>query len=171
MNAAMLTLRDLAGYRTDTQLTVEEIAGSTNSHCEPEAIGMVRYREGATAIAGAEWFSPTTGLLIIQALTLLPARRSNSLDPIREALAGCATWQRENRTYTLTATDYGPYGDESLGFLLTIQEGGEPPTAYATVYVRTGNLFMALQVLGAGRTTPLGAEAIFDRAARKLPRP
>jgi len=170
LEAALLTRRDLpAGYRVDTQLAVEDLASVAFSQCPSEYSAKAGYLEGARATTGRVW-STTTGRFIVQSLTLLPSGLDNNLYPFRTALASCTSWVVEHRTHKLTMANYGPYGDESLSFAITVTER-EMNFTNAVIYVRTANIFMALRITVVGYRAPADAKAIFDQAVHKLPRP
>lgn len=166
LDAALLAGSDLpASYAINKDLASGDSVGSS---CTDEAIALDKYRTGAKAKAGAA-FSKTNGQIVIQSLTLLSGDvANNSLAALKNAVANCTTWTVETSTYTMTKANYGPYGDEMFSYRVTVK--ADVPWAFATVFIRKANLVAVVMVGAMGTGTIKDAQAIFGKAAGKLPR-
>jgi hypothetical protein len=155
-----------AGFAPDAQAD----PGSVMSGCTHEAIVLEGYRTVAPAKAGTA-YSTTSGQMVAQSIILLSGdAETSTLVTLRQAVALCTTWSIDKSTYTMSKADYGPYGDESLGYRVTVKS--EVPFVFDVVFVRKANLLMGVMVLvaGQGSSPPKGARAIIETAVQKLPK-
>jgi hypothetical protein len=166
LDAALLTLTDLPpGYTPNTEVGPDY---TVSSGCSDEAITLDSYRKDAQAKTGTA-FSTTSGRLVVQSLTLLSGDiENNTLAALKKAVARCGTWNIDRSTYTMSKADYGPYGEESLSYRVTVTS--EVPFIFDIVFLRKANLLVGIMVAGQGSAPPKDARAIFDTAARKLPK-
>jgi hypothetical protein len=169
LNAAMLTRSDLpTGYTVDPkqQANVDTMV----SGCDDEALALQSYRADAVAKA-AVYFSNPSGQSVIQSLTLLSGDvANNTLAALKKALAHCTTWNYDKTTFTMGKADYGPYGDESLSYRITVNSNGGIPYVMDVVFMRKANIFGVVMVASTGSGTPQDARAISNKAAGKLPK-
>lgn len=165
LDAASLTLSDMpAGYTINTEAGPEY---SVMSGCTDEAIALNSYRQDAQATTGTG-FSTTSGQLVVQSLTLLSGdAENNTLAALKKAVARCSTWNIDTGTYTMSKANYGPYGQETLSYHVSVKS--EIPFVFDIVYFRKANLLVGVKVAGPGSATPKNAQTIFDTANRKPP--
>jgi hypothetical protein len=154
-----------AGYTINKDMASGD---SVMSSCTDEAIALDSYRAGATAKTGTA-FSKTNGQIVIQSLTLLSGDvANNTLAALKKAAARCTTWPVESSTYTMTKADYGHYGDEAFSYRVTVKT--DVPWAFAIVFIRKANLLAGVMVGAIATATLEDAQAIFAKAAGKLPK-
>jgi hypothetical protein len=138
------------------------------SGCTDEAFTLDSYRKDAQAKTGTA-FSTTSGRLVVQSLTLLSGDvENNTLAALKKAVARCSTWNIDASTYTMSKADYGPYGEETLSYRVTVTS--EVPFVLDIVFLRKANLLVGIMVAGQGSAPPKDARVIFDTAVRKLPK-
>jgi hypothetical protein len=161
LDAVLLLRPDLpAGYTINNQLSF------TTSSCTDEEIALDAYRKDAKVTAGTA-FKKTSGEFVAQSLILMSGEvANNTLAALKKAVARCTTWTIDKSTYTLTPADYGSYGDESLGYQVTVTSGIS--FVFANVFVRKANFLMAVQVGAVGNGVPRYTKAVVDKAAGKL---
>ncbi|HZM79454.1 MAG TPA: hypothetical protein VFC19_27300 [Candidatus Limnocylindrales bacterium] len=166
LDVVLLTLADMpAGYTPNTEAGPDY---PVMSSCMDEAIALEGYSSDAQAKTGTA-FSNTSGRLVIQSLTLLPSDVENyTLAALKAAVARCTTWKVDTNTYTMTKADFGPYGEETLSYRVTVKS--EVPFVLDVVFLRQANLLVGVMVVGTANTTPKHAKVIFDTAVRKLPK-
>jgi hypothetical protein len=166
LDAALLAGSDLpAGYTINRAMASGDAAMSS---CTDEAIALQIYQTGAKAKAGTA-FDNTDGQLVIQSLTLLSGDvANNTLASLKKAVARCTTWTVDKNTFTMSKANYGPYGDEMFSYRVTVK--ADIPWAFAVVFIRKANLVAAVMVGGTGSGAIKDAQAIFSKAAGKLPK-
>ena len=164
LNAALLTGSDLpADYAIDNQLRSGE---TVLSSCPEEALALDGYRRDAKASA-ATAYSNDSGQFVVQSLVLLSADTSTvTLGALKQAVSRCTTWTIDRATYTLTQKTLDTYGDESIGYRVSVAD--KVPFTFAVLFIRRANLLMAVQVGTVGTSPPGNATAVFDAANRKF---
>lgn len=166
LDSALLTLSDLpSGYTLNTEAGTDH---SVMSSCSEEAFALDSYRKDAQATAGIT-FNTTSGTLVVQSLILLSGDAENStLVALKNAVARCSTWSIGTSTYTMSKASYGPYGEESLSYRVTVKS--DVPFVLDVVFFRKANILVGVMVGNAGSATTKNAQTIFDTASRKPPR-
>jgi hypothetical protein len=164
--AALLTLADMpTGYTPDAQAGPDY---PVMSSCPDEAIALDSYRKDARATTGTA-FSTTAGQLVVQSVTLLSGdAQDHTLLALRNALTRCTSWSISGRVYSMSKADYGPYGDETLSYRVTVK--GEVPFVLDIVFLRKANLLMGVMVVDQGSQPPKDAHTVVETAVRKLPK-
>jgi hypothetical protein len=154
-----------AGYTINKEMASGD---SVMSSCSDEASALHDYQTSAKVKTGTA-FSKTNGQIVVQSLTLLSGDlANNTLAALKKAAARCTTWPVEKSTYTMTKANYGPYGDESFGYQVTVK--GDVLWAFAIVFIRKANLLLGVMVGAIATATLEDAQAIFAKAAGKLPK-
>jgi hypothetical protein len=68
----------------------------------------------------------------------------------------------------MAKADYGPYGDETLSYRVTVKD--DISWSYDIAFVRKANLLAGVMVGNIGNGASKDARAIVDKVASKLPR-